>query len=345
MTKLLICAAMAAALLACSTTAQSAPPSNAMSAYARPGQLVKLPGGLRINLRCAGTGVPTIVLTAGAGEQSLTWHALQAHLAQTHRVCSWDRPGFGFSDPSGAPMDVSHLTDSLEAALKAGRVRPPYLLVGHSLGSFETLMLAFRHPHDVAGIVLIDPAGPHQDARFKKAAPASYALIDAAQTQQTADLRRCITIAPSPSAVAGPSCVMKPIPGYPDDLNRALIRMDREIARKKDSLALLVTMYSGVDSRELSAAWWPLGTIPLIVLTAGNPPSIPLTAAAKGDLGAFVAEWSAIHDDIAHLSTRGINRRIAGSGHYIYEDRPAVVFDAIEGVARAITSRQTTSKR
>ncbi len=242
-------------------------------------------------------------------------------------------------------MDVVQLTDNLSAALEAGRIKPPYLLVGHSLGSFETLMLAFRHPRDVAGIVLIDPAGPFQDTRFKKAAPASYAVIDAAQTAQTADLRRCIAIATRPSALVDPSCVMTPIPGYPADLNRALIRIDGEIDRKKNFLALLDAMFSGVDSRELSAAWRPLGTIPLIVLTAGNPPPIPLTPVVKGDIDAFVAEWSAIHDDMARLSTRGVNRRVAGSGHYIYEDRPAVVLEAIEEVARAGSGRQTTLNR
>jgi pimeloyl-ACP methyl ester carboxylesterase len=325
-------------------------PELTLSAYAQPGQLVTLPGGLRLNIRCTGQTSPTIILTAGAGDQSLSWRAIQGALSGTARVCAWDRPGFGFSDPSTTAQDVMHLTDNLEAALKAAMIRPPYVLVGHSLGSFETLMFAFRHPHDIAGIVLVDPAGPFQDERLKRAAPATYAAIDAFQTDEIEGLKRCIREMEkkqptSDTARADDDCVMTPAKEYPSDLNRALIRIDSNVAGKKDLLSLLTNMVSGLDSRELQQAWHPLGATPLIVLTAGKPPPIPLTDAAKAQMPALHAEWSRMHDEMARLSTQGTNRFVPDAAHYIHHDSPQVVVDAINEVISAARRREDSPER
>jgi pimeloyl-ACP methyl ester carboxylesterase len=324
-------------------------PELTLSAYAQPGQLVTLPSGRRLNIRCTGQTSPTVILTAGAGDQSLTWRAIQGILSRTARVCAWDRPGFGFSDPSSTAQDVVHLTNSLEAALAAAMIRPPYVLVGHSLGSFETLMFAFRHPHDIAGIVLVDPAGPFQDERLKRAAPATYAAIDAFQTGEIENLRQCIREGKkqptSDTARAGNDCVMTPEKEYPSDLNQALIRIDSNVAGKKDLLSLLANMVSGLDSRELQQAWHPLGATPLIVLTAGEPPPIPLTDAAKAQMPALHAEWSKMHDEMARLSTQGINRLVPDATHYIHQDRPQVVIDAINEVIGAARKREGSSEQ
>lgn len=45
--------------------------------------------------------------------------------------------------------------------LSAGRVAPPYLLVGHSLGGHIVRALAARHPADVVGVILVDAR--HED--------------------------------------------------------------------------------------------------------------------------------------------------------------------------------------
>lgn len=299
--------------------------------YARPGLLVTIPSGGRINIRCTGAGSPTVILTAGAGDQSLTWQGIQSALPRSVRVCAWDRPGFGFSDPGTEALDVVHLTDSLEAALVVAMIEPPYVLVGHSLGSFETLMFAFRHPKDVSGIVLVDPAGPFQDERLAKAAPATYALIDGFQTSQTAHLRHCI-LEMEKRPVTDDDCLMKPVEDYPVELNLALIRIDSDVAVKKEFLSLLDSMFSGLDSRELKQAWHSLGAIPLIVLTAGKPPPIPVKGAAEAQMSAFQAEWSKMHDDMAALSNHGVNRLVPDATHYIHHERPQVVVDVINEV-------------
>ena len=46
------------------------------------------------------------------------------------------------------------------ALLAAARIAPPYVLVGHSFGGLTARLFASRHPAEVAGLVLLDPAMP-----------------------------------------------------------------------------------------------------------------------------------------------------------------------------------------
>lgn len=131
-----------------------------LSAYAQPQTLVTLAGGRKINLVCEGKGSPTVILTAGAGDWSASWNAVLPLVARTTRVCAWDRPGFGYSDASSETQSADNLAQDLAAALTAANVAAPYVLVGHSAGSFETLVFADSHPSEVAGMVLVDPSLP-----------------------------------------------------------------------------------------------------------------------------------------------------------------------------------------
>jgi len=329
------------ALLLAAIPARAAPTTSAhveiaLEAYARPGTLVRLATGRSLNIRCIGSGSPTVILTAGAGEQSLTWRSLQGELAKTMRVCAWDRAGFGFSDPSPATQDTAHTTDDLEAVLKGSKTPPPYVLVGHSLGSYETLLFTFRHPGEVTGIVLIDPSAPFQGERMRRAAPAAYAAIDALQQKQTADLETCIRLLEQ--SVSNPKCLRPPIPGYPASLNAVLTEKEGNVEAQKNFLSLLESVFTDKDSQELQDSWKALGAIPLIVLTAGEPPPIPLDGAAKPQMTNLLTEWSRMHGEIAALSGRGVNRVVPGATHYIYLQRQAVVADAVRevlSVARA----------
>src|SRR5689334_19998980 len=76
--------------------------------YPPPGQLVDV-GGYRLHINCTGTGSPTVVIVAGLGDWSTTWGGVvQPEVAKTTRVCTYDRPGFGWSDAVPLPQDAAH---------------------------------------------------------------------------------------------------------------------------------------------------------------------------------------------------------------------------------------------
>jgi pimeloyl-ACP methyl ester carboxylesterase len=124
-----------------------------------PGQLVDV-GGYRLHLSCAGSGGPTIVLEHGHRATYLDWYFVQPQIAKFARVCSYDRAGYGRSDPSPKQRIPSAMAEELHSLLHASGERPPYVLVGHSYGAMNAVMFAHKFPDDVAGLVLVDGSTP-----------------------------------------------------------------------------------------------------------------------------------------------------------------------------------------
>jgi hypothetical protein len=73
--------------------------------YAQPGQLVDT-GGFRLNLYCMGSGSPTVVFDSGWGDWAPVWSKVQPEVAKWTRACSYDRAGYGFSDPGPMPQTL-----------------------------------------------------------------------------------------------------------------------------------------------------------------------------------------------------------------------------------------------
>src|ERR1043165_3367062 len=131
-------------------------------AYPPPGQLVDV-GGYRLHINCTGTGSPTVVIVAGLGDWSTTWGGVvQPEVAKTTRVCTYDRPGFGWSDALPLPQDAAQSAKELHTLLQNANVPGPYVIVGHSLGGFIVRIFAHDYASEVAGVVLIDSMNPKQ---------------------------------------------------------------------------------------------------------------------------------------------------------------------------------------
>src|SRR5512141_2281272 len=131
-------------------------------AYPPPGQLVDV-GGHRLHIHCAGTGSPTVVIVAGAGDWSTTWEGVvQPEVTKTTRVCTYDRAGLGWSDPSALPSDAAQFAKELHTLLQNANVPGPYVMVGHSLGGLPVRVFAHEYSSEVAGVVLIESMSPRQ---------------------------------------------------------------------------------------------------------------------------------------------------------------------------------------
>lgn len=112
-----------------------------------------------LEMRCYGTGEPTIVFEAGTDSGGIQTFpaALVRPLANTNRTCLYDRLGTGSSDvPTAERRTLDDVAADLHALLIAADVAPPYLLVGQSGGGNIAVWYAAQHSDDVAGLVLID---------------------------------------------------------------------------------------------------------------------------------------------------------------------------------------------
>jgi pimeloyl-ACP methyl ester carboxylesterase len=133
--------------------------------YKPPGQLIDL-GGYRLHLYCTGQGSPTVILDFGLDGSYLDWFRVQPELARFTRVCSYDRAGYGWSDPSPRRRIPSEMVEELGKALELAGEKPPYVVVGHSFGGFDALMFAHKNASEVAGVVLVDSTHPDQRVNF-----------------------------------------------------------------------------------------------------------------------------------------------------------------------------------
>ena len=145
---------LVAVVVGCAAPAAS--PTPAQSSADSPGGGSVNIGAHRLWASCAGHGSPTVVLEGGTGSTFEVWKTVQAQLAPSHRVCSYDRAGLGRSDPIASPETAGSADDDLQALPGALGLKPPYILVGWSFGGMIVQLHVRRHPAETAGMVLVD---------------------------------------------------------------------------------------------------------------------------------------------------------------------------------------------
>ncbi len=299
--------------------------------FAKPDQLVDI-GGRHINLNCAGSGSPTVILMAGLFSWSLVWYKTQPDIARSARVCGFDRAGYGFSDPAPKPQIISEVVEDLHKALQAGSIAGPYVLVGHSLGGVEARVYAQRWAAQVAGMVLVDTS------------PAAEGLIDENQPDfdeasgresYAASMLHCALLAGrgalGPSSSEFKDCSATLPSDTPDAFRKVWPRFFTEYYFA-DKVSLMSSLYS---HRYDAADHHRLGAMPLVVLSIEHPWDTGNAAGARLDRS-YGKIWNALHADLAHLSSHGVHRIIKGSGHEIQLDKPQSVIDAVDEVLRQL---------
>lgn len=323
----MLCIALSAVLASISTLAAAKVTAVATlipDSYAEAGQLVTVSHARKINLRCAGDGPQTVILEAGSHTDSTTWFRVQPLLATTTTVCSYDRAGYGFSDPGPLPRDLKADVSDLHDLVHIAKLKTPLLLVGHSLGSNIARRYAQLYPEDVGGLVLIDPPAQNIAAFAPKWAKTETAM----NAQRFAFIRQC-EIGAEKHALALPppelqDCVAGSNPLASDKVNAA-------VARYKTRPAFWRTLLSELQDNvvvfgEPVSPDEKHGSLPLIVLTATKPyPDTPADVLMLLD-----AAREQTQAKIVATSSRGERQVVANASHDIQLDQP-------EAVARAVT--------
>lgn len=129
--------------------------------YTPPGQLFEV-NGREMHLYCIGEGNPTVILESGVGGNTLLWAYIQPAVAETTRVCAYDRAGYGWSEVSSHERATPNMAEELRTLLTQAGVEPPYILAGHSFGGLVVRTYASLYPDEVRGLVLIDAVHPNQ---------------------------------------------------------------------------------------------------------------------------------------------------------------------------------------
>lgn len=311
-------------------------------AYTHGQRLVEVEPGRRLNLYCLGSGSPAVVFESGQVSETDAWARVQPAIAKHTRACSYDRAGLGYSDPARRPGDSANIVDDLHRLLKAAGIKPPYLLVGHSLGGMHVRLYADTWLDEVAGMVLVDSAeetwlenywrlDPKQPTREQE-----FAL----DPKELEDQRACVEAAKRGFVEGTESyrtCVGSPDPTESAAINAAYLKVHASVAYQL-AKASEDNSYQHASADEVIAARRWYGDMPLIVLT--STPSAPRAGETQARRDTLNRVHAVFADQLAALSRRGIVRAVPGSTHDIQNTRPQAVIDAIlEVLKQASASR------
>jgi pimeloyl-ACP methyl ester carboxylesterase len=108
-----------------------------------------------------------VLLESGLGGDHHTWEQVLPEIAQSTKVCTYDRAGIVRSDPAPGPRSAATAVDDLDALLAAADVEGPYVLVGFSYGGIIAQLFAASHPDAVAGMVLVESNHPREAEQFE----------------------------------------------------------------------------------------------------------------------------------------------------------------------------------
>jgi pimeloyl-ACP methyl ester carboxylesterase len=300
--------------------------------YLRPQRLAEVEPGRRLNVYCLGRGSPTVVFDSGLGDATRVWALVQPQVAAVTRACSYDRAGFGFSDPSPRPSTAENAVADLHRLLSALRIKPPYVLVGHSLGGLNVKLYAYEHRPDIAGLVLVDPSQEDVFTRNERVDPNRHA----GRPALLAKFESCLDAKPS-DLVQGSDLYKTCISDGPDPrASEALNALEVEHYKRRATMSAWVSENENVfalSADEVRAARRSLGDTPVTVLI--REPSPRRANQPQAEYDAFEKIRMDVASETAGLSTHGSVRVVKNTDHYIQFDQPDEVTAAILEVVRA----------
>jgi pimeloyl-ACP methyl ester carboxylesterase len=231
------------------------------------------------------------------------------------RVASYDRGGFGWSDPSPEPRRVDYLVGELRRALKALSLNPPYVLVGHSYGGFVAKYFASRHPEEVAGLVLVDV--PHLRKWVEPSASELRRIARGARMARVASYLAHFGVTRLLFRFAGRGR-LEGLPGLLSKLPASHRAAIRSFWVRPGTLRALSSLIAEAPRSAVlvESTTRPLGDRPLAVLTASRPSPERLRD----------------QEEEARASRRSRHVVAERSGHWIPLEEPELVVAAIREV-------------
>jgi pimeloyl-ACP methyl ester carboxylesterase len=271
------------------------------------GRLIEV-AGVRSHIYCLGSGIPTVIFVSGLGETYDSWSKVQFEIGRSTKACSYDRAGLGWSDPGPAPRDIDRMVTELHNLLVASGISPPYLLVGHSLGGGVIRVFTALRQNELAGLIMVDALHPDFLKRMQ---------LDAWDENMLRTAKWMQRVAPFGIARLEGRCAMDHHP---------LIQCANfwnPFVGEREALPASVREVGAVTS---------LGVKPLIILSRDPDPAVGWGTAENRKI------WEQMQEELPRLSSQSQQIIVKRATHYIQDDRPDAV---IEAISRMLTVVRT----
>lgn len=303
-------------------TAGAIAKANLAKQHPAPGQLIDV-DGYKLHIHCMGQGSPTVILESGWVESSSTWLFIQLEVAKSTRVCSYDRAGYGWSDPSPHPRTASWRADELHTLLVNANVRGPIVLVGHSLGGMLVRVYAHNYPDEVVGMILVDSMHEEQYERLPGAKSSIPGAVQ--QFRMLGMLSSTGFMALAPQAI--------PNQEFPDEVfaqYKVAWATTGHLTAAAAEISAMLESTAEVRALQITS----FGNLPLRVLSAGL--DFPIPSLSEAENQQYWEETRAMQSELAALSSMSKQTIAEQSGHQIQFDQPDLVIDAVHGMVDEI---------
>jgi pimeloyl-ACP methyl ester carboxylesterase len=280
--------------------------------------------GKNMHIYCTGQGSPTIVLEDGLGNNWTIWAKVQPVLSRDTQVCSYDRAGFGWSDPRPGVRDSKAIAAELHGLLTQAGITGPIILMGHSIAGIHMREYEAQYPENVKGIVFIDGSTPLQDQRFPAAARE-------AEKQYFSKLGwyKFLTFIGVPRVLGQCSRVE---PGF--EAYAAWIKADSCTVRQINAAQAEV---AGVQpSGEETALLGPFGDLPILIFSQDPDKPMAMPGVSDATSREVSSVWNGMQEDVKKLSTRSRRIIAKGSGHYVQVERADLVNTNVENFLQVV---------
>jgi pimeloyl-ACP methyl ester carboxylesterase len=289
-------------------------------------------GGTKLHFLIEGQGNPAVVLEAGIAATSLSWCLVRPLVAKFTTVVSYDRAGFGWSDPPHHGCTARDAARDLAGLLDGCGVDAPVVLVGHSFGGLVARIFGQRDPERVAGMVLVDPVVRSEwressGARRRMLSRGALLSRRGAWLAKAGVVRFALGMLTS-GATGIPKLLARVSAGRGAGLTE---RLTGEVRKMPKELWPVVAAQWSRSQGFLTIANY-LEQLPLSVTqldeerSCGDLPLVVLSAATAS------REALEEHRHDAALSRRGRHQVIPDAGHWMPLDAPEAVADAIREV-------------
>ena len=306
---------------------------------APPGRLVDV-GGFKLHVTSSGEGRPAVIFDAALGGSSVGWCLVQPKVAEFARACAYDRAGLGWSEAGPMPRSAGRMVGELRTLLERAGIQPPYVIVGHSFGTFVARLFAARYRRDLVGLVLVEPAFPED-----------WLTPNAGERRRMRRGVRLCRYGAGAARIGLGNLVTRLAGGGPEGLAHAATRFVSRRGFQREPAEFLSPIDKlPADARARLTWMW---TQPRFFRALGSQiASMPTSAQevlsaaeALGDLPLVVVSATSPHphhvmmqERLAAASSRGRRIVAVASGHWVPLEDPATVVAAVRDVVETVRS-------
>ncbi|BDU19063.1 alpha/beta hydrolase [Dyella sp. GSA-30] len=312
------------------------------SVYLHPQQMVTVSPGRRLNLYCIGEGSPTVLFDSGLGDGTLSWRSVQGVVAKMTRACSYDRANYFYSDTVERNATAQASVDDLLALVDSAHLGNRIILVGHSRGGLNARLFVYEHLNRLAGLVLVDPTITQ---RLVPASTPDYVRQYESYLARGQQLRGCYEAAANRELredSPDPMHCLDELDPQSTGEEKALAEAVRHMETRPIFQATLFSerqhLFYPIDDRGdstdgalIAQHRHSMGDLPFVVIAADWFKSASFKGQPSREQASFLRWNMAQMRELTSESNRG-QLVIAASRHYVQQERPDLVVDAIQQV-------------